>query len=85
MAEMVSTRPLVFRLADWLCLAAAPTFGVMALATAAAGDQSYALCSAMHEASPLTGMGTMYLLMSVFHAPPWLRLVSRLRNEKRRA
>jgi hypothetical protein len=27
-------------------------------------------------ASPLTGMTAMYVLMSVFHAAPWLKLVS---------
>lgn len=26
------------------------------------------------HATPLTGMVTMYALMSVFHAAPWLRL-----------
>jgi hypothetical protein len=33
------------------------------------------LCAA---ASPLSGMVPMYVLMSVFHAPPWLKLLSRL-------
>ena len=55
--------------ADCLSLAAAPTFAVMALLTAM-------LCGAAPEASPLTGMIPMYLLMSAFHAAPWLKLIS---------
>jgi hypothetical protein len=55
--------------ADWLSLAATPAFAVMALLTAA--DEP-----AMHGASPLSGMALMYLLMSLFHLPPWLKLLS---------
>ena len=63
--------------ANWLHLAAAPTFAVMALfaGVLGAGSQDM-LCAAMHRASPLSGMTAMYLLMSAFHAAPWLRLVS---------
>ena len=57
--------------ADWLSLAAAPTFAIMALLTLAGGAPDM-LCSA----SSLTGMVPMYLLMSAFHAAPWLKLVS---------
>jgi hypothetical protein len=35
------------------------------------------LCAATQYAFPLSGMVSMYLLMSVFHAAPWLKLVSR--------
>ena len=60
---------------DWLHLATAPTFAVMALVTAVLGDGSVGmLCSGAQDASPLTGMVPMYVLMSVFHAAPWLRL-----------
>jgi hypothetical protein len=60
-------------LTDWLSFAAAPTFSMMALLTCVLdGDM---ICSAAPEASPLTGMATMYLLMSAFHAAPWLRLI----------
>ena len=31
------------------------------------------ICSAGQDASPLTGMVPMYLLMSAFHLAPWLR------------
>jgi hypothetical protein len=65
------------RVADWLSLAAAPTFAVMALLTACLGGARPALlCSAIGGASPMTGMVTMYVLMSAFHSAPWLKLVS---------
>jgi hypothetical protein len=61
------------RAADALALAASPTFAVMALLTAVlGGGPAEVLCSA---ASPLSGMVTMYLLMSAFHAAPWLKLI----------
>jgi hypothetical protein len=64
--------------ADWLHLAAAPSFAIMALLTGMPGpDAPDLLCSAAHHASPLSGMVSMYLLMSVFHATPWLKLMSR--------
>jgi hypothetical protein len=70
--------------ADWLCLAAAPSFAIMALLTGGlGGGMPDMLCSAAHGASPLSGMVPMYLLMSAFHAAPWLKLVSRRRSESR--
>ncbi len=58
---------------DWLYLAASPTFAFMALFTATlGGGAANMLCSGM---SPLTGMVPMYVLMSVFHSAPWLRLI----------
>ena len=65
-------------LADFLYLAAAPTFAVMALLTAFGGG-SDALCS-IAGASPLGGMVPMYFLMSAFHLAPWLKLISRRRS-----
>ena len=64
------------RAADWLCLAAAPTFAIMALLTVVFGSQDV-LCAALHNASPLNGMAWMYLLMSAFHSAPWLKLIAR--------
>ena len=62
----------------WLSLAATPVFAFMALQTAHGGAADI-LCSAAHGASPFGGMAPMYLLMSVFHAAPWLKLARRLR------
>ena len=59
--------------ADSLSLLAAPTFAVMALVTAIGANPIDAFCSS----SPLGGMAPMYLLMSVFHAAPWLKLMRR--------
>jgi hypothetical protein len=38
------------------------------------------MCSAAHDASPLSGMLPMYALMSAFHLAPWLKLISRRRR-----
>jgi hypothetical protein len=63
--------------ASWLGLAAAPSFALMALATGVwGGSEPDMLCSAMHGGSLMSGMVPMYLLMSVFHAAPWLRLIT---------
>jgi hypothetical protein len=66
---------------DWLCLAAAPTFAIMALLTGVLGGPPDMLCSAAQDASPLSGMVPMYLLMSAFHSAPWLKLVFTRGNE----
>ena len=67
--------------ADWLCLAAAPTFAIMALLTGVPGGGPPDMhCSAAHDASPLSGMVPMYLLMSAFHSAPWLKLISSRRS-----
>jgi hypothetical protein len=65
--------------ADWLSLAAAPTFAIMALLTAVTGDAGM-ICSTVQEASPLNGMVMMYSLMSGFHLAPWLKLVASRRS-----
>ena len=65
------------RAADWLCLAPAPTFAIMALLTGVHGaGPTDMLC----PASPLSGMLPMYLLMSAFHSAPWLKLISSRRR-----
>ena len=69
---------------DWICLAAAPTFAIMALLTAVPGGGADMLCSAA-VASPLGGMVPMYLLMSAFHSAPWLKLISNRRSGVRRS
>jgi hypothetical protein len=62
--------------AGWLCLAATPTFAIMALLTGVFGEGGSMdmLCSA-GRGFPLGGMVPMYLLMSAFHSPPWLKLI----------
>ncbi|HET9149643.1 MAG TPA: hypothetical protein VFO61_04095 [Alphaproteobacteria bacterium] len=67
--------------ADWLHLAAAPTFAVMAALTAVHGNgMADMMCGSANGASPLSGMALMYLLMSAFHAAPWLKLISSRRG-----
>ena len=71
--------------ADFLYLAAAPTFAVMALLTCVlGGGPADALCS-IAGASPLSGMVPMYLLMSAFHLAPWLKLIACRRSGVRRS
>ena len=60
---------------DALPFAAAPTFALLALWTAFAGDRSM-LCMGMQNASASNGMALMYALMSAFHATPWLKAFS---------
>jgi hypothetical protein len=66
--------------ADFLYLAAAPTFAIMALLTGVLGGAPDMLCSAAPGASPFGGMVAMYLLMSAFHTAPWLKLISSRRK-----
>jgi len=69
--------PTAIGAAGGLSLAAAPTFAIMALLTGVVGSGAPdMLCAAGHAGSPLNGMVAMYVLMSVFHAAPWLRLIS---------
>jgi hypothetical protein len=76
MNALQANRSTTLGAADWLCLGAAPTFALMALVTGVlGGGEADMFCAAAHEASPLSGMVPMYLLMSAFHLAPWLRLV----------
>ena len=68
-----------FGAANFLTLAAAPTFAVMALLTCVVGGPSDALCS-IAGSSHLGGMVPMYLLMSAFHLAPWLKLTAHRRG-----
>ncbi len=70
-------------IADWLCLAAAPTFALMALLSCLQGGDAAMLCMGSSPITgpsltgpSLTGMPAMYLLMSAFHLAPWLRVIS---------
>jgi hypothetical protein len=65
------------RIADCLRLAAAPSYAVMALVTGILGESPKdVLCVATHHASLPSGMSWMYMLMSVFHSAPWLKLIA---------
>lgn len=71
---------------DFLSLAAAPTFAIMALLTGAFdASMPDILCSAAQHASPLNGMVVMYVLMSAFHSAPWLKLIASRRKRTCRA
>ena len=81
---MRNSEPL--RAAEWLSLAAAPTFGLMALLTAIADNGAHQMwCAAAVHGSPLCGMVPMYLLMSAFHVTPWLKRIPGWRGAARPA
>jgi len=65
-------------LSRWLGLAAAPTFAVAAWWGQIGAHPD--ICTAVHGSHALSGMTLMYLLMSVFHASPWLKLIADRRN-----
>jgi hypothetical protein len=64
------------RLGNTACLrlAATPTFAIMALLAELGGSPTSEICG-LGSLAPLSGMTFMYLLMSVFHSPPWLRVI----------
>jgi uncharacterized membrane protein YgcG len=66
--------------ADWLGLTAAPAFATMALLTSVLGGKMPMICSTAQDALALGGMVPMYLLMSVFHSTPWLKLFASRRR-----
>jgi hypothetical protein len=77
-------RLIAFRAADWLALATAPTFALMAVVTGILDGGAHKMgCSAAMHMSPLTGMVPMYALMSTFHFTPWLWIISRWAKRRR--
>ena len=62
--------------AGWLGLAAAPSFALMAWVSAV-GSPGMVVCGVASAFLPINDMALMYLLMSLFHLPPWLKLLSR--------
>ena len=66
-----------FGAADFLYLAAAPTFAVMALLTSVLGGGPRMRCVRWLARHRSSGMVPMYLLMSAFHLAPWLKLIRR--------
>ena len=73
-----------FRAAEWLSLAAAPTFAVMAGLTGMTDGGAQSMSCSMHV-SALSGMAPMYALMSGFHCSPWLKLLAHWRGGMRAA
>jgi hypothetical protein len=59
-----------------LSLVASPTFALMAW-IAVIDPHRITMCSPASGMPPIDGMAWMYLLMSVFHLSPWLKLVFR--------
>src|SRR5260370_11745923 len=61
--------------ADWLSLAAAPTFAIMALLTAVvACAPGESLCVAAHDLPP-SGLGPIFVLLLGLPFSPWLELL----------
>jgi hypothetical protein len=46
------------------------------------GGQPDIICSAAEHTSPLSGMIPMYLLMSAFHSPAWLKQITSRRKRQ---
>ena len=63
-------------IADWLGLAAAPAFAVMAVVSGVGDEGRSALCTVAGGPAAWDGMAFMYLLMSLIHLPPWVRALS---------
>ena len=71
----------VLAVSNCLRLAASPSFAMMVFRAGIEGRSlPEMLCSKTHIAGPLTGMVAMYVLMSIFHLPSWLRLIGRRRS-----
>lgn len=58
-----------------LGLAATPILAVMA-GISATSPSGMTICSAISAMAPIDDMALMYLLMSLFHLSPWLKLLS---------
>ena len=61
----------------FLSLAPTPTFALLALLSSSQESSLQSLICAAGHSSPMPGMVSMYLLMSVFHSAPWIRMITR--------
>ena len=61
--------------AGWIGLAGSPTFALMAW-IAATDAPRMTICTTASDMLPINGMAWMYLLMSLFHLSPWLKLAA---------
>lgn len=62
-------------LAGRLGFAASPTFALMAFMSAF-GSPGIVMCGPASPLVPISDMTLMYVLMSLFHLPPWLKLLT---------
>ncbi|GGE49623.1 hypothetical protein GCM10007276_28450 [Agaricicola taiwanensis] len=69
-------RPPLVDVAGRLGFAATPTFALMAWISAVSSP-GMIMCSVASPLVPINDMALMYLLMSLFHLSPWLKLLSR--------
>jgi hypothetical protein len=67
-------KPVVY-VAGRLGFAATPTFALMAWISAVSSP-GMTMCSVASPLVPINDMALMYLLMSLFHLSPWLKLLS---------
>ena len=82
-AALIDRDGTMLDVAGWLSLAAAPTFSIMAVLTEIFGREA-TMGTMTTDASLLSGMIPMYVLMAVLHSGPWLRLIGSPRSEIRR-
>jgi hypothetical protein len=83
---VVSERPHSFthRIVAWLRISATPTFAAMAILTRLPSDDGTRMICGVEPSSLLAGMAPMYLLMSLFHSAPWLKLIGNRVSRKSR-
>jgi hypothetical protein len=65
-----------------LGLIASPLFALLAWVSAV-GTSGLSVCTSTLPLLPINDMALMYLLMSIFHASPWLMLFSHRSTEPR--
>lgn len=69
-------------LRQFLKLAAAPVFGVMAILSAAYSGDLASICFSSENSFIPLGMDTMYALMAIFHFRPWLDVLENSQNKE---